>query len=447
MDAGLSTRRELLRRGVGAALCGSFASRAAQAALLGGALRDDALPRVQAAQRAAAGSLPDELARREDFWFQVQQAFAVDRSVINLNNGGVSPSPRVVQDALRRHAAFTNQSPARNLWQVLDPQVETVRGRLAATFGCSPDELAITRNASEALETCILGMDLKPGDEALATELDYPRMLTTYRQREQRDGIRLVLAPIEVPVQDPADVVEAYHRRITPRTRVMLVSHVVFVTGQVFPVREICRLGRERDIPVIVDGAHAFAHVCFQRDDLECEYYGTSLHKWLTAALGTGFLYVHRSRIESLWPLMAAEPSAAAGIRKFEEIGTHPSAERLAIAEALNFFDAIGPQRKEARLRFLRDRWARRLAQDARVRLMTRLEPRHGAALATFQVQGVDSAKLVDHLWNKHRVIVTAIDYANVQGVRVSPNVYTTLEEIDQFCAAVEEVLANGLPG
>jgi selenocysteine lyase/cysteine desulfurase len=418
---------------------------------VGGALlREDWLERVQAAQRSAGERTPEQLAADEDFWLEVQQAYAVDRSVINLNNGGVSPSPRVVLEALRRHFEFANQLPARNLWQVQDPQVENVRARLAWAFGCDAREMAVTRNSSEALEICIFGIDLKAGDEVLASELDYPRMINTFRQRELREGIVLKLVPIRCPVQDVEEVVEAYRRAITPRTRVLLVSHVVFVTGQIFPVRQIVRLGREHGIPVIVDGAHAFAHFPFSRDELECDYYGTSLHKWLTAAHGTGFLYVRRDCIGPLWPLMAAPEPRSSDIRKFEEIGTHPAANYLTIAEALTLHNAIGPARKAARLRYLRDRWARRLTADRRVRLYTRMEPEHGCAFATFQIEGVEPSRLVEHLWNRHKIFTAAIDYPPdthaVRGVRVSPNVYTTAEEIDMFCAAVEDVLANGLP-
>lgn len=414
------------------------------------AFTDDALARIQAAQSQAGTRTPADLAGDEDFWIQIQQAYTVDRSMINLNNGGVSPSPRVVQDAMRRHIEFANNAPAKNLWQVQDPQVELVRERLASAFGCSAEEMAITRNASEALQICIYGIDLKPGDEVLACELDYPRMLSTYKQRELRDGIKLVLAPVTVPVQDAADVVEAYRKAITPKTKVMLVSHVVFVTGQIHPVRELVKLGRENNIPVIVDGAHAFSHLAFDRDALECDYYGVSLHKWTCAPHGTGFLYVRDKCIEALWPLMAAVEPKGKNIRKFEEIGTHPAANFLAIAEALTLQQAIGPERKEARLRLLRNRWALRLANDKRVKFFTRLEPEHGCAFATFSIEGIDPAKLAEHLWAKHKIFVVAIDYpekkSTVRGIRVSPHVYTTLEEVDLFSRAIENVLVNGLP-
>ncbi|MFQ5806840.1 MAG: aminotransferase class V-fold PLP-dependent enzyme [Phycisphaerae bacterium] len=428
------SRRSFLRKGLALGALGVLA------------LRDDALQRVQAAVNAAGGRSPEDLAPDEDFWFAVQQAYTVDRSIINLNNGGVCPSPRVVQEAMRQHLEFSHNAPSRHLWQILDPQVETVRAKLARALGCGPEEMAITRNASEALEICIYGFDLKAGDEVLTTDLDYPRMINTFKQRELRDGIVLKSVPIEVPVCDMGNVVEALAKGITPKTKLILCCHVIFVTGQIFPVRAICRLGRQHGIPVVVDGAHAFAHLDFKRDDLECDYYGTSLHKWLCAPHGTGFLYVREDKIESLWPLMAAAEPRSADIRKFEEIGTHPAANRLAIAEALTLHNAIGPARKEARLRYLRDRWAKRLIQDKRVKLFTRLGPEHGCALATMAIDGSDHGKLVQHLWEQHRIITVPIDYANVQGMRVSPNVYTTREEIDMFCAAVEEVLANGLP-
>lgn len=424
-----------------------FLRDSAALALGSAVLCDGGIESVEAAVHRVEHTPVDKLAADEDFWFRLQQAFTVDRSLVNLNNGGISPSPRVVQDAMRRYLEFANNAPTRNLWLVQDPQVETVRRQLATVFQCDAEEVAITRNASEALQTCQYGFDLRPGDEILTTELDYPRMITTFQQRECREAVKLVLAPVRVPVQSADDVVETYRRHLTPRTRLILVSHVVFVTGQINPVREICALGRERDIPVIVDGAHAFAHIADSvAPRLDCEYYGTSLHKWLTAPHGTGMLYVRRQRIAGLWPLMAAPYEKTADIRKFEEIGTHPAANKLAISEAIALHRAIGPERKEARLRYLRDRWAKRLTQDSRVRLYTQLDPRHGAGIATFLIEGVDPQLLTEHLWDRHKIIVVSIDYANVQGVRVSPNVYTTLDEIDMFCAAVEDVLARGLP-
>ena len=389
---------------------------------------------------------PEDVAADEPFWFEVQQAFTPDRSLINLNNGGVSPSPITVQTAMKRHLDLSNTAPAWVMWQIQEPQRETVRESLARLFGCDREEAALVRNASEGLETCQLGFDLTPGDEVLTTNQDYPRMVTTFRQMERRHGIVLKQFSIPVPAEDPARIVSLYEERITPRTRLLLLCHVINLTGQILPVREIVRLGKKRGIPVIVDGAHAFAHLVFSRDDLECDYYATSLHKWLFAPHGTGMLYVRKDRIRSLWPLMAAPSEMDDNIRKFEEIGTHPAANYLAIGEAVTFHEGIGPRRKEARLRYLRDTWAKRLLALDRVRLHTSLKPEFSCGIATVQVEGVDTAALNQHLWTKHRIFTTAIVHEEFSGLRISPSVYTTLEDLDRFCEAMESVVRNGLP-
>jgi selenocysteine lyase/cysteine desulfurase len=329
------------------------------------------------------------------------------------------------------------------MWQVLEPQVEGVRRRLAAHFGCDPEEMAITRNASEALEICIFGLDLKPGDEVLTTNQDYPRMLTSWRQRERRDGIKLKMISFPVPPPSMDDLYERFERALTPRTKAILVCHITNRTGQIFPVKRICRLGRERGIEVIVDGAHAFAHFPFRHPDLDCDYYGTSLHKWLLAPHGTGFLYVRRSKIAKLWPLMAADKKLDNDIRKFEEIGTHPAANHNAIAEALTFHEGIGIERKAARLRYLKDRWARRLREVKGASILTPFDPAQSCGLAAISLEGVEPAKLTAHLWDKHRIIVTPIVNEEYKAIRVTPNVYTTLAEVDYFCEAVENAVRS----
>ncbi len=414
--------------------------------VVAGRMLHDAVARATAAAGALGHRSPNDVAADEDFWREIQQAFAVDRTIINLNNGGVSPSPRIVQDALRRHIELTNYAPAHFLWNVLEPQVEGVRRGLAKAFGCDPEELAITRNASEALETCLLGLDLKAGDEVLTTTHDYPRMLTTLDQRARRDGIVVKKVPFITPPRSPDELLGLFEQNITPRTRAILVCHITNLTGQIFPVRDICRLGRQRGIEVIVDGAHAFAHFPFTRDELDCDYYGTSLHKWLCAPIGTGFLYVRKEKIERLWPLMAAPPEMNGNIRKFEEIGTHPAANHNAIAEALTFHEAIGIERKAARLRYLRDRWMRRLDGQKGVTIRTSFDPTMSCALGNVAVEGVAEARLTGHLWDKYRILVTPIAHEECRGIRVTPSVYTTLDEIDQFVDAMESVIRNGLP-
>ena len=410
------------------------------------ALTNDGLDRLRGLARRLTGRAPADVARDEDFWLQVQQAFTLDRTLINLNNGGVSPSPRVVQEAMRRYLDYSNTAPAYTMWQILEPEIEAVRRRLAASFGCDPEEMAITRNASEALETVQLGIPLERGDEVLTTTQDYPRMLTTWHQRERREGIvvREITFPVPPPSQD--DLAERIARAITPKTKVIHVCHITNLTGQIFPIKQIVQRARARGIEVIVDGAHAYAHFPFTRDDLDCDYYGTSLHKWLLAPHGTGFLYVRKAKIAAVWPLMAAPPEMNGNIRKFEEIGTHPAANHNAIAEALSFHEGIGAERKAARLRYLFQRWARRLERLPRVRILTPYDPAQSCGLASMAIDGMDPNKLVTYLWDTHRIIVTPIGHKEFSCVRVTPNVYTTVAEIDRFGDVMEDILRKGLP-
>jgi selenocysteine lyase/cysteine desulfurase len=297
------------------------------------------------------------------------------------------------------------------------------------------------------METLTLGIDLKAGDEVLITNQNYGRMITTWEQRARRDGI--VVKQISFPVPPPSreDVVDRFRRAITPRTRVLEVTHITNLTGQILPVKEIVRMAREKNVEVFVDGAHAFAHFPFKRDDLECDYYGTSLHKWLLAPIGTGFLYVRKEKQKKIWPLMAAPATMDNDVRKYEEIGTHPAANHNAIAGALAFHQGIGAQRKAARLRLLRDRWARRLlAADPRVKVLTPLNDTDSCGIGLIHVDGVDTTKLQAHLWEKHRIMTTPIVHAEFNGLRVTPNVYTTLPEVDVFAGKIEEVLRKGLP-
>jgi len=435
----MPTRRELLE----------LLTYPAAAALTSSCFAPDRAARATAAFAAAGDLTPQEAAEREDLWFPVQQAFTIDRSQINLNNGGVSPSPAVVQQAHKVRLDFSNQNSTRNLWEILEPQKENVRAALARLFGSDKEEIAITRNASESLENCLFGFDLQRGDEVLTTEQDYPRMLTTLDQRVRRDGIVLKKIAVPVPCEDFDTLVQSFTAAITDRTRLVLICHVINITGQIMPVRRIVQLARQRGIPVVVDGAHAFAHLVYQRDDLDCDYYGVSLHKWLFAPHGTGLLYVRADRIKSLWPLMAAPATLDADIRKFEEIGTHPAAQILSIGEALAFHLGIGPERKAARMRYLRDRWAVRLAAHERVRLNTSLKPEFAGGVANFCIEGLDMSKLRAHLWNEHKIWTTYIGPPlpkACEGLRITPSVYTTIDELDRFCEAVEDVLRKGLP-
>src|SRR3954452_1723780 len=273
------------------------------------AFTDDGVARMRAATRNASDRPVNEVAADESYWREIQEAFTLDRTIINLNNGGCCPSPRVVHEALKRYLDISNQAPVYHMWQILEPNIEAVRRRLAAAFGCDPEELAITRNASEALQIAQLGIDLKPGDEVVTTNQDYGRMLDTWDQRARRDGISIKKISFPVPPPSMADLADRLLGAITARTKVLHFCHITNLTGQIFPVKQICEAARARGIKTIVDGAHAFAHFPYTLADLGCDYYGTSLHKWLLAPIGTGFLYVRRENNESLWPLTATAAS------------------------------------------------------------------------------------------------------------------------------------------
>src|SRR5687767_3407385 len=380
---------------------------------------------VRAAAKRVSRLTADEAARDENFWFDIQQSFSVTRGLVNLNNGGVSPSPRIVTEALVRYLWQQEDATAYTMWQILEPQSETIRTGLADLMGCDREEVAITRNASDSLEALLFGLDLKPGDEVLTTTQDYPQILTTLRQRERRDRIVLKTVKIPVPPKDPSEITAAYEAGMTPRTRLVLVSHMINLTGQITPVRDICEMARRRGAETVVDGAHSFAQFRFRRDDLGCDYYGTSLHKWLHAPKGTGMLYVRKENIPRVWALMAAEDKNKNDIRKFEEIGTHSAAMRLAIGEAVLFHNAIGGKRKEERMRCLARYWMNRIKANPKVGFNTSFDANQSCGLASFKIEGVDPVALGGYLMAKHKIFTTPIVHAEFEGVRITPSVYT----------------------
>src|SRR5712664_806987 len=404
------------------------------------------LRNVEAASMNVAHLTPEEAATDEDYWATIQNSFSVTRGIINLNNGGVSPSPRIVTEALVRYIWEQEDATAYTMWQILEPQSENIRTGLAELFGCDREEIAITRNASESLEVLLMGMDLKPGDEILTTTQDYPRMLTTLRQREQRENLKLKLVQIPIPPKNLNEITAAFEKGITGRTRLILISHQINITGQITPVKAVCDLARAKGIETIVDGAHSFAQFDFKQKDLGCDYFGTSLHKWLHAPKGTGLLYVKRDKIEKLWPLMAAESKQASDIRKFEEIGTHSAAIKLAIGEALLFHNSIGGKRKEARLRYLSRYWMNRLKDVPRIRFNTSFDSQQSCAIANVDIEGVNPSAIGSYLFDKHRIFTTPIIHEEFKGIRITPNVYTTIGELDRFCDVMDMIARKGLP-
>lgn len=424
----------------------SFAGKSLGLATLTSTTLASLLKEVTAATKAVAHLTPQQAAMNEDYWSTIQNSFTVTRGIINLNNGGVSPSPRIVTEALVRYIWQQEDATAYTMWQILEPQSETIRTGLAELFGCDREEIAITRNASESLEILLMGMDFKSGDEILTTTQDYPRMLTTLRQREKREGLVLKLIKIPIPPQNLNEIAAAFEKGITSRTRLILMAHQVNITGQITPVKAVCEMARARGIETIVDGAHSFAQFDFKQKDLGCDYFGTSLHKWLYAPKGTGLLYVKRDKIPKIWPLMAAETKQASDIRKFEEIGTHSAAPRLAIGEALLFHNGIGGKRKEERLRYLSRYWMNRLKGLPNIRFNTSFDPAQSCAIANVQIVGLDPVKIGSYLFDKHRIFTTPIVHEEFVGIRITPNVYTTLRELDRFCEVMETIARKGLP-
>lgn len=404
------------------------------------------LKNIEAATRNVAHLSPEAVAADEDFWAVIQQSFSVTRGIVNLNNGGVSPSPRVVTEAFVRYTWQQEDATAYTMWQLLEPQSETIRTGLAEIFGCSAEEIAITRNASESLEILLMGLDLKSGDEIVTSTQDYPRMLTTLRQREMREGLKLSLVKVPVAPKDINDLATPFERAVTPKTKLILVSHQINLTGQIMPVRKVCEMARARGIETIVDGAHSFGQFAFKRDDLQCDYFGTSLHKWLYAPKGTGMLYVRKEKIPKVWALMASENQNKNDIRKFEEIGTHSAAMRLAIGEAVLYQNAIGAERKEARLRYLSRYWMNRLKDVPRVGFNTSFDPAQSCAIGNFRIEGISPTDIGAYLMAKHKIFTTPIVHEEFTGIRITPNVYTTLWELDRFCEVVEKIAREGLP-
>ena len=388
---------------------------------------------------------PKVIARDERYWREIQQAYSADRGIVNLNNGGVSPSPIVVQNAMKRHLDFSNTTPAYSMWRILEPQREPVRRRVARFFKCSPEEIAFTRNASESLQICQNGFDMEPGDEVLTTTQDYGRMINTFKQRECRDGIIMKQFKIPIPAENDNEIVRLFEKNITSKTKMILMCHMINITGQILPVKKVVKMARKYNIPVIVDGAHTFAHFEFDANDLIVIIMLAACINGYAHHMALAYLYVRKNKIADLWPLQAPAECSMEDIRKFEEIGTHPAANYLAIGDALTFHQGIGTKNIEQRLIYLRDRWAKRLLKNDRIKLHTSLKPGKGCAIATVQIEGIDTSDVSKHLWDKYKIFVVAIKHPEFEGCRITPHIYTTTEEIDRFSDAMEHIVKHGI--
>ncbi len=387
--------------------------------------------------------LPSQVIEDEDYWSTIQRCYSVNPSIINLNNGGVSPSPIVVQQAVERYNQLANEGPSYFMWRILDQGREPLREKLANLAGVSPEEIAINRNATEALNTVILGYDLKSGDEVIGTKQDYPHMIQAYQQRAMREGIVYRQINFDLPIEDDAQIVKAYEAAITPKTKLIHVTHMINWVGQIMPVQKICDMAHAKGIEVIVDGAHSFGLLDFKIADLHCDYFGTSLHKFLSAPIGSGMLWVKKENIEKIWPLPSSGKPHSTDIRKFEELGTRSFPIEQGIGEAINFHEAIGSKRKEERIRYLKNYWATKAQQIPKVKLHTSLNSKYSCAICGVSIDGMKPSELDTELFNKYKIHTVGIVWENISCVRVTPHVYTTLNDLDKFVKALSEIASK----
>lgn len=386
---------------------------------------------------------PDDAASDEDLWARMAQAYTVSANILNLNNGGVSPQPKVVQDAVDRYYHLSNEAPSYYMWQILDRGRESVRRKLADLGGVTPDEVAINRNTTEALGTFTWGIDLKRGDEIVMTKQDYPNMIHAWKQRELREGIKINWINVDLPFDNDDAIINGYINATTSKTKVWHITHLITWSGQIFPAAKLCAEGRKRGLITIVDAAHSFAHLDFKITDLGCDYFGTSLHKWMCAPFGTGMMYIKKDKIAGTWPIFPTDKPQSPDIRKFEALGTRSFAPEQAIGQAVDFHNAIGGKRKQERLHYLKTYWCNAVVKNPRVKLHISLNPGYSCAIGTFSIDGIAPGDIVSKLFSDYQIHTTGIVWENISAVRVSPNVYTTTKDLDRLIEAVGRIAAS----
>jgi selenocysteine lyase/cysteine desulfurase len=386
---------------------------------------------------------PFDAATDEELWTRMAQAYTVSPTILNLNNGGVSPQPKVVQDAVDRYYHLSNEAPSYYMWQILDRGRESLRRKLADLAGVSGEEVAINRNTTEALATVTYGLTLNKGDEIIMTKQDYPNMIQAWKQKELRDGIKIKWINFTLPIDNDDTIIKEFVNATTSKTKIWHITHMINWTGQIFPVKKLCEEARKRNIISIVDGAHTFAHFDYKISDLGPDYMGTSLHKWLCAPFGTGMLYVKKDNIEGLWPLFPNDKPQIADIRKFESLGTRSFATEQAIGQAIDFHNAIGSVRKQERLHYLKTYWCEKVLTNPRVKLNTSLKPEYSCALCNFSIDGIDPGTVGSRLMSEFQIHTTTVKWENISGVRVTPHVYTTTKDLDRLVEAILKIAAS----
>ncbi|MFI5203352.1 MAG: aminotransferase class V-fold PLP-dependent enzyme [Flavobacteriales bacterium] len=366
-----------------------------------------------------------------DLWNWVRQSYTVSPNIINLNNGGVSPQPKQVQEVFEHYTRLSNEAPSYYMWRVVDKGRESVRRELAELAGASIEEIAINRNSSEALETIIFGIKLFKGDEVIVSDYDYPNMRNAWLQREKREGIKLVWVKVPVGEDDEAKLTKLFTDAMTAKTRIVHITHMINWTGQILPAKKITEEAHKRGLEVVLDAAHSFGQIQFSLHDLGVDYAGVSLHKWLCAPFGTGFIYVKSDKIADLWPLFAPENPASADIRKFEALGTRSNPAEMAIGRAISFHLTIGSARKEARLRFLKNYWVNKTKALKGIKFFTPLSDKGSCALCNVGFEGKEAADIESFLMEKYNIHCVAIKWEGVNGVRITPSTYTSTDDLD----------------
>ena len=381
-----------------------------------------------------------DLAMDEDYWSIIQQSYTTSPALINLNNGGVSPSPRIVQDAVERFNKMTNEGPSYYMWRILDQGREPLRYKLAHLAGADPEEIAVNRNATEALNTVIFGLNLKAGDEIIGTKQDYPNMINAWRQRAQRDGIIYNQISFQFPIENDEEIVAGFEKAITPKTKIIHITHIINWIGQILPVKKITDMAKKHGIETIVDGAHSFGLLDYKIPDLGCDYYGTSLHKFLSAPIGSGMLWIKKEKIEKIWPLVCNDKPNGTDIRKFETLGTRSFPIEQGIGEAVNFQNGIGSKRKEERIRYLKNYWATRVQNIAKVKIHTSFKDEYACAICGVSVDGMTPGELDSALFSNYKIHTVGIVWENISCVRITPHVYTRIQELDKLVMAIDTI-------
>jgi selenocysteine lyase/cysteine desulfurase len=397
---------------------------------------------LRSAVAAVEGMDPKQVAGDEDFWRAVRGDYSIKPDYINLENGYYCFMPQQTLEHQIQHMRRVNYEGSYYMRNSRQKNKRLVAARIGEIVGCTADEIAITRNTTESLDLIIGGMNWKEGDEAVMAEQDYGAMLNHFKFVARRYGVVNRMVSVPNHPRDDDEIVDLYASAITDKTRLLMVCHMINITGQVLPIRKICDMAHARGVEVMVDGAHAYSHIRFQMKDLDCDYYGTSLHKWLSAPLGSGMLYVRKEKIDTVWPLLAEGELEPNDILRLNHVGTDPVHVDLGILNAIEYQNAIGLERKEARLKFLQHYWTSKLRGLPRVVINTPADMNRHGGIGNVGIEGIDPRELADTLFNDYRIFTVGIDRPGVRGLRITPNLYTTTEELDALVSAITELSA-----